>query len=158
MKQLGNMGYLGITAPGERQSGTTCSCRATKDLPSFLPSLFSSLSPPPLLPPLYPTPLSPLSLPSLLSPLSPLSLLLLLTEQYGGTGLGYLEHCIVMEEISRVSGAMGLSYGDQSNLCINQLVRNGSEEQKQKYLPKVSPTPLLLRPHPLSFETMPTFA
>ena len=46
-----------------------------------------------------------------------------------------------MEEISRVSGAMGLSYGDQSNLCINQLVRNGSEEQKQKYLPKVSPTP-----------------
>ena len=63
-----------------------------------------------------------------------------------------------MEEISRVSGAMGLSYGDQSNLCINQLVRNGNEEQKQKYLPKVSPTPLLLRPHPLSFETTPTFA
>lgn len=99
-----------------------------------------------------------IQLPSLLSPLSPLSLLLLLTEQYGGTGLGYLEHCIVMEEISRVSGAMGLSYGDQSNLCINQLVRNGSEEQKQKYLPKVSPTPLLLRPHPLSFETTPAFA
>jgi len=45
-----------------------------------------------------------------------------------------------MEEISRASGAIGLSYGDQSNLCINQIVRNGNEEQKQKYLPKVSPT------------------
>ena len=62
------------------------------------------------------------------------------TEKYGGTGLGYLEQCIVVEEISRVTGAIGLSYGDQSNLCINQIVRNGSEEQKQKYLPKVSPT------------------
>jgi len=58
-------------------------------------------------------------------------------EKYGGTGLGYLEHCIVMEEISRASGAIGLSYGDQSNLCINQIVRNGNEEQKQKYLPKL---------------------
>ena len=74
------------------------------------------------------------------------------TEKYGGTGLGYLEQCIVVEEISRVSGAIGLSYGDQSNLCINQIVRNGSEEQKQKYLPKVSPAS-----YTLSIKTTPTF-
>ncbi len=58
-------------------------------------------------------------------------------EKYGGAGLGYLENCIAIEEVSRGSGAIGLSYGDCTNLCINQLVRNGNEEQKQKYLPKV---------------------
>ena len=58
-------------------------------------------------------------------------------EQYGGAGLGYLENCIAIEEVSRASGAIGLSYGDHTNLCINQIVRNGTEEQKQKYLPKV---------------------
>lgn len=58
-------------------------------------------------------------------------------EEYGGLGLGYLYHCIAMEEISRSSGSVGLSYGAHSNLCINQLVRNGSAAQKQKYLPKL---------------------
>ncbi|KAG0500816.1 hypothetical protein HPP92_000888 [Vanilla planifolia] len=58
-------------------------------------------------------------------------------EDYGGLGLGYLYHCIAMEEISRASGAIGLSYGAHSNLCINQLVRNANPEQKQKYLPKL---------------------
>ncbi|KAG4988690.1 hypothetical protein JHK84_031250 [Glycine max] len=58
-------------------------------------------------------------------------------EEYGGLGLGYLYHCIAMEEISRASGSVGLSYGAHSNLCINQLVRNGSPAQKEKYLPKV---------------------
>ncbi|KAJ0979339.1 hypothetical protein J5N97_014813 [Dioscorea zingiberensis] len=58
-------------------------------------------------------------------------------EEYGGLGLGYLYHCIAMEEISRASGAVGLSYGAHSNLCINQLVRNGNAAQKQKYLPKL---------------------
>ncbi|XP_029426099.1 isovaleryl-CoA dehydrogenase, mitochondrial isoform X2 [Nannospalax galili] len=57
--------------------------------------------------------------------------------QYGGSGLGYLEHVLVMEEISRASGAVGLSYGAHSNLCINQIVRNGNEAQKEKYLPKL---------------------
>ncbi|RLA03742.1 MAG: isovaleryl-CoA dehydrogenase [Gammaproteobacteria bacterium] len=56
-------------------------------------------------------------------------------EQYGGTGLGYLEHVIAMEEISRASGAIGLSYGAHSNLCVNQLNKNGSHEQKLRYLP-----------------------
>ncbi|KZV35151.1 isovaleryl-CoA dehydrogenase, mitochondrial [Dorcoceras hygrometricum] len=56
--------------------------------------------------------------------------------EYGGLGLGYLYHCIAMEEISRASGSVGLSYGAHSNLCINQFVRNGSPDQKQKYLPK----------------------
>ncbi|KAK4527218.1 hypothetical protein GAYE_SCF37G5140 [Galdieria yellowstonensis] len=56
-------------------------------------------------------------------------------QQYGGLGLGYTEHCIAMEEISRASGSIGLSYGAHSNLCVNQIVRNGNEEQKQKYLP-----------------------
>lgn len=55
--------------------------------------------------------------------------------QYGGLGLGYTEHCIAMEEISRASASIGLSYGAHSNLCVNQIVRNGNEEQKQKYLP-----------------------
>ncbi len=58
-------------------------------------------------------------------------------EKYGGSGLGYLEHCVAMEEISRASAAVGLSYGAHSNLCVNQLRRNGSEEQKKKYLPKL---------------------
>ncbi len=58
-------------------------------------------------------------------------------EEYGGTGLGYLEHCIAMEEISRGSAAVGLSYGAHSNLCVNQIRRCGNEEQKQQYLPKL---------------------
>ena len=61
----------------------------------------------------------------------------LVAEKYGGAGLGYLENCIAIEEVSRASGSIGLSYGDQTNLSINQIVRNGSEEQKMKYLPKV---------------------
>ncbi|BBH04939.1 isovaleryl-CoA-dehydrogenase [Prunus dulcis] len=61
-------------------------------------------------------------------------------EEYGGLGLGYLYHCIAMEEISRASGSVGLSYGAHSNLCINQLVRHGNPTQKQKYLPKVPPS------------------
>ena len=58
-------------------------------------------------------------------------------EEFGGTGLGYLEHCVAMEEISRASAAVGLSYGAHSNLCVNQLRRNGTVEQKKKYLPKL---------------------
>jgi isovaleryl-CoA dehydrogenase len=58
-------------------------------------------------------------------------------EEYGGTGLGYLEHVLAMEEISRGSAAIGLSYGAHSNLCVNQIRRNGSEEQKRRYLPKL---------------------
>lgn len=58
-------------------------------------------------------------------------------EQYGGAQLGYLEHVIAMEEISRASGSVGLSYGAHSNLCVNQIHRNGSHEQKQRYLPKL---------------------
>lgn len=58
-------------------------------------------------------------------------------ETDGGTGLGYLEHCIVMEEISRASASVGLSYGAHSNLCVNQLRRWGNVEQKAKYLPKL---------------------
>jgi isovaleryl-CoA dehydrogenase len=58
-------------------------------------------------------------------------------EEYGGSGLGYLEHVVAMEEISRGSAAVGLSYGAHSNLCINQLRRNGSREQKLRYLPKL---------------------
>lgn len=57
--------------------------------------------------------------------------------EYGGTGGSYLDHVIIMEELSRASGSIGLSYGAHSNLCINQIHRNGTEEQKQKYLPKV---------------------
>ena len=56
-------------------------------------------------------------------------------EAYGGAGLGYLAHCIVMEEISRASASVGLSYGAHSNLCVNQIRRYGTEEQKQRYLP-----------------------
>src|SRR6187431_863170 len=58
-------------------------------------------------------------------------------EEYGGSGLGYLEHVIAVEEISRASAAVGLSYGAHSNLCINQIRRNGNEAQKRKYLPKL---------------------
>lgn len=57
--------------------------------------------------------------------------------KYGGSGQDYLSHVIVMEEISRASGAIGLSYGAHSNLCVNQIVRNGTEMQKLKYLPKL---------------------
>jgi isovaleryl-CoA dehydrogenase len=58
-------------------------------------------------------------------------------EEYGGSGLGYLAHCVAMEEISRASAAVGLSYGAHSNLCVNQINRNGSAEQKRKYLPRL---------------------
>jgi isovaleryl-CoA dehydrogenase len=58
-------------------------------------------------------------------------------EEYGGTNLGYLAHVVAMEEISRASGSIGLSYGAHSNLCVNQLAKNGTEAQKQKYLPKL---------------------
>jgi isovaleryl-CoA dehydrogenase len=58
-------------------------------------------------------------------------------EEYGGSGLGYLEHMVAMQEISRASASVGLSYGAMSNLCLNQLNKNGSHEQKTKYLPKL---------------------
>jgi len=58
-------------------------------------------------------------------------------EEYGGTAMGYLAHVVAMEEISRASAAVGLSYGAHSNLCVNQIRRNGSEAQKQRYLPKL---------------------
>ena len=62
---------------------------------------------------------------------------LTVAEEYGGTNMGYLAHVIAMEEISRASASIGLSYGAHSNLCVNQIHKNGSEEQKQKYLPKL---------------------
>ncbi|MBN9572086.1 MAG: acyl-CoA dehydrogenase family protein, partial [Alphaproteobacteria bacterium] len=58
-------------------------------------------------------------------------------EEYGGSGLGYLEHCVAMEEISRGSASVGLSYGAHSNLCVNQIRRNGTEDQKRRYLPRL---------------------
>jgi isovaleryl-CoA dehydrogenase len=58
-------------------------------------------------------------------------------EEYGGAGMGYLAHMIAMEEISRASASIGLSYGAHSNLCVNQIRRNGTEEQRKKYLPKL---------------------
>lgn len=58
-------------------------------------------------------------------------------EEFGGSGLGYLEHVIAMEEISRASASVGLSYGAHSNLCVNQIARKGTPAQKQKYLPKL---------------------
>ena len=58
-------------------------------------------------------------------------------EEYGGAGLGYLEHCVAVEEISRASGSVGLSYGAHSNLCVNQIRRQGNEDQKIRYLPKL---------------------
>src|SRR5579864_2855391 len=59
------------------------------------------------------------------------------SEEFGGAGMGYLEHVVAMEEISRASASVGLSYGAHSNLCVNQIFRNGSEEQKRRYLPKL---------------------
>jgi isovaleryl-CoA dehydrogenase len=58
-------------------------------------------------------------------------------EEYGGAGMGYLAHMVAMEEISRASASVGLSYGAHSNLCVNQIKRNGTEAQKRKYLPKL---------------------
>ena len=58
-------------------------------------------------------------------------------EDYGGAGMGYTEHVVAMEELSRASASVGLSYGAHSNLCVNQIRRNGSEAQKRKYLPKL---------------------
>jgi isovaleryl-CoA dehydrogenase len=59
------------------------------------------------------------------------------SEEYGGAGMGYLEHCVALEEISRASASVGLSYGAHSNLCVNQIFRNGSDEQRQRFLPKL---------------------
>src|SRR5580692_4730605 len=58
-------------------------------------------------------------------------------EEFGGLGLGYLEHVVAMEEVSRASASVGLSYGAHSNLCINQLRRWGTPGQKRRYLPKL---------------------
>src|SRR5499425_701335 len=58
-------------------------------------------------------------------------------EEYGGAGMGYLAHCVAMEEVSRGSAAVGLSYGAHSNLCVNQIRRNGTAAQKRKFLPKL---------------------
>ncbi len=58
-------------------------------------------------------------------------------EEFGGSGLGYLAHCVAMEEISRASASVGLSYGAHSNLCVNQIRLNGTDAQKRKYLPKL---------------------
>ena len=59
------------------------------------------------------------------------------SEEYGGAGLGYLAHTVTMEEISRCSASVGLSYGAHSNLCVNQIYRNGNDDQKRRYLPKL---------------------
>ncbi len=58
-------------------------------------------------------------------------------EEYGGSNMGYLAHCVAMEEVSRASASVGLSYGAHSNLCVNQIRRCGTEEQKQRYLPRL---------------------
>jgi isovaleryl-CoA dehydrogenase len=58
-------------------------------------------------------------------------------EGYGGSGMGYLAHCVAMEEISRASASVGLSYGAHSNLCVNQIIRNASQAQRERYLPKL---------------------
>src|SRR4029077_10565606 len=58
-------------------------------------------------------------------------------ESYGGTGLGYVAHIVAMEEISRASASVGVSYGAHSNPCVNQIRRNGSDAQKRRYLPKL---------------------
>src|SRR5438132_3884427 len=58
-------------------------------------------------------------------------------EEYGGTNMGYLAHVVAMEEISRASASVGLSYGAHSNLCVNQIRRNGTTAQKANYLPKL---------------------
>ncbi|MGI6244899.1 MAG: isovaleryl-CoA dehydrogenase [Pseudochelatococcus sp.] len=62
---------------------------------------------------------------------------LTVSEEYGGTGLGYLAHIVAVEEVSRASGAIGLSYGAHSNLCVNQINRNGNAAQRARYLPKL---------------------
>jgi isovaleryl-CoA dehydrogenase len=62
---------------------------------------------------------------------------LTVSAEYGGAGLGYLAHTVAMEEISRASGAVGLSYGAHSNLCVNQLALNATDAQKRQYLPKL---------------------
>lgn len=59
------------------------------------------------------------------------------SEEYGGTNMGYLAHCVAMEEISRASASVGLSYGAHSNLCMNQIQKNGSDAQRARYLPKL---------------------
>ena len=59
------------------------------------------------------------------------------SEQYGGSNMGYLAHAVAMEEISRASASVGLSYGAHANLCVNQLYKNGSDAQKMRYLPKL---------------------
>lgn len=59
------------------------------------------------------------------------------SEQYGGSGMGYLAHTVAMEEVSRASAGIGLSYGAHSNLCVNQIYRNGNDAQREKYLPKL---------------------
>jgi isovaleryl-CoA dehydrogenase len=59
------------------------------------------------------------------------------SEEYGGANLGYLAHVVAMEESSRAGAAVGLSYGAHSNLCVNQIYRNGTEQQRAKYLPKL---------------------
>ena len=59
-------------------------------------------------------------------------------EKYGGTGGNFFDQCLILEEMSRASASVALSYGAHSNLCVDQIVRNGSEEQKLKYLPMVS--------------------
>jgi isovaleryl-CoA dehydrogenase len=58
-------------------------------------------------------------------------------EEWGGSGMGYLAHCVAMEEVSRASASVGLSYGAHSNLCVNQIRRNATDEQKRRYLPKL---------------------
>lgn len=87
---MGNLGILGITAPGELAVST-----------SMKHSLITR------------------------------------SEKYGGLQMSYLDHVLAMEELSRASGSIALSYGAHSNLCVNQLVRHGNAEQKEKYLPKV---------------------
>jgi isovaleryl-CoA dehydrogenase len=59
------------------------------------------------------------------------------SSEYGGSELGYLSHVVIMEELSRASAAIGLSYAAHSNLCVNQIFRHGTQKQKEKYLPKV---------------------
>src|SRR5574337_1915215 len=58
-------------------------------------------------------------------------------EEYGGSGMGYLADVVAMEEISRASGSVGLSYGAHSNLCVNNIFHNGNEAQRKKYIPKL---------------------
>ncbi|KAJ4439023.1 hypothetical protein ANN_14979, partial [Periplaneta americana] len=59
------------------------------------------------------------------------------SSEFGGSELGYLSHIVIMEELSRASGSIGASYGAHSNMCVNQIYRNGTQEQKETYLPKV---------------------